>query len=458
MNTVRILQPHVSIGDPHITSDDADRLSILGNVFEPLLRATEGGAFTPCVAESWALSEDACSWTFAIKEDRVFHDGKPCRAADVVFSLRRIRDESIPGELGTGGVIQGYLQGAEIEHDGPQSVRIKTPEPMADLADLLGDIPILSEKSVAALPHDFIGTGSFRIMESSEDRVVLSSDEKSLIWDAEPDDDSRMEGVRSGEADVASNLPSRLSSGSAGRVHRSTTSVCAAFMFNMIEGEATNRHLRRALNLAIDVDELIQDVMFGAADRLNGPLTRRHAGYDSSVPAWSYDPDAAIAELKAGGIGDGTRITLDIPATLPDEAPQLAERIAEYLAAVGLRTEIRMESDRTNYANRVREKQIGEAACFDSSPSSTFRVYREKFHSGFAGPWWLGYSNASFDQLVDEGRKTPDLKHRTALYRQAYGLLREDAPWVFLYNPLRLTAIGSELEDWEPSTGGLLIF
>ena len=458
MDTVRILQPHVNIGDPHVTSDDADRLSILGNVFEPLLRVSEGGAFTPCVAESWSLSEDACSWAFAIKEDKVFHDGKPCRAADVVFSLRRIRDENIAGELGTGGVIKGYLEGADIEHDGALSVRIRTPEPMADLADLLGDIPILSERSVAALPDDFIGTGSFRIRESSEDRVVLSSDEKLLIWNAEPDDDARIEAVRKGEADVASNLPPRLSSGSAGRVHRSTTSVCAAFMFNMIEGEATNRHLRRALNLAIDVDELIQDVMYGAADPLNGPLTRRHAGYDSSVPTWSYDPDAAIAELKAGGIGDGTLITLDIPAVLPDEAPQLAERIAEFLEAVGLRTEVRIESDRTNYALRVREKRIGEAACFDSSPSSTFRVYREKFHSGFAGPWWLGYRNVSFDQLVDEGRKTPDPKNRTALYRQAYSLLREDAPWVFLYNPLRLAAIGNQLEHWDPSSGGLLLF
>ncbi len=458
MKTVRILQPHVSIGDPHITSDDVDRLSILGNVFEPLLRATEGGVFIPCVAESWSLSEDACFWTFGIREDKFFNDGKPCRASDVVFSLRRIRDENIAGELGTGGVIKGYLAGAEIEHDGPLSVRIKTPEPMADLADLLCDIPILSEKSVAALPNDFIGTGSYRILESSNDRAVLSADEQLLIFDAEPDDDARRAAIRGGEADIASHLPSRLSSGLPGRIHQSTTSVCAAFMFNMIEGEATNRHLRRALNLAIDVDELIQDVMFGAADPLNGPLTRRHVGYDPSVSAWPYDPDAAIAELKAGGIGDGTQITLDIPAVLPDEAPQLAERIAEYLAAVGLQTEIRIESDRTNYALRVREKQIGEAACFDSSPSSTFRVYREKFHSGFAGPWWLGYCNASFDQLVDEGRRTSDTLHRTALYRQAYALLREDAPWVFLYNPLQLAAIGSKLENWDPSTGGLLIF
>ena len=112
MKTVRMLQTHVSIGDPHITSDDVDRLSILGNVFEPLLRALDGGTFTPCVAESWSLSEDACSWTFGIKANKVFHDGKPCRAADVVFSLRRIRDENIAGELGTEGVIKGYLEGA----------------------------------------------------------------------------------------------------------------------------------------------------------------------------------------------------------------------------------------------------------------------------------------------------------------------------------------------------------
>ena len=75
MRTIRILQEHVRISDPHITSDNAERLSILGNVFEPLMRANEDGSFSACLADSWHLSEDARTWSFSIMEGKRFHDG-----------------------------------------------------------------------------------------------------------------------------------------------------------------------------------------------------------------------------------------------------------------------------------------------------------------------------------------------------------------------------------------------
>jgi len=455
MRTIRILQEHVRISDPHVTSDNADRLSILGNVFDPLMRVRPDGLFDPCLAASYSLSSDARTWSFTIRDDVSFHDGSPLSADDVVFSLQRMRDEDLDGELGTRGVIRGYLEGSEIEKTGRYEVILRTPSPMADLCDLLCEIPILSHKNGA---KGLVGTGRFRIEDNSEGLVILESNHVRLQFEAQKDAEARLRQVIEGSANIATKLASHQMNTQGVRIAQSSTSVCATFMFNFNGEHGQNPHLRRAINLAIDVDALIRDVMHGAADPLSGPLTKRHLGFDADVAVWPYDPQAARRELKQGGVKAGTSILIDIPQVLPDEAPRLAEAIAAYLGEVGLRAEVRTDDDRPGYAMRVRDKKIGDLACFDSSPSSTFRVYREKFHSGFAGPWWLGYTNAEFDALVDRARGTIDLPQRQTIYQQAFSILHEDAPWVFLYNPLRLTAIGNDLADWDPSTGGLLLF
>ncbi len=461
MKEIRILQEHVRISDPHVTSDNAERLSILGNVFEPLMRVQEDGSFKPCLATSWTLSDDARTWQFRLREDAFFHDRKALLPEDVVFSLRRMRDEDLPGELGTSGVIRAYLAGAEIETKGPNTVAVRTQEPMADLADLLCEIPILSEQSVARLPSQFVGTGPFKVVESG-DRVVLEGSSGRLIWESESDPEKRLRAVQEGSAHVAAKISPRNALESGVRMERSTTSVCATFMFNFgtaaAGGLANNIHLRRAINWAIDVPTLVKEVMYGAANPLSGPLTRRHLGFDPAVASWPYNPERARAELEVGGIASGTRLTIDIPSVLPDEAPELAARVAAYLAAIGLQVDIRTDTDRPGYALRVRDGYVGDLACFDSSPSSTFRVFNEKFHSGLAGPWWMGYSNQTFDDLVDRARSQADFSLRKELYQKAYALLREEAPWLFLYNPVRLTAISSELAHWTPSTGGILLF
>lgn len=452
MDEIRILQEHVRISDPHITSDDADRLSILGNVFDPLMRVLEDGTFEPCLAEKWTLSDDARSWRFSLRDEALFHDGSAVQAQDVVYSLRRLRDENIPGELGTSGVIKGYLKGSEIDIVG-REVAVWTPEPMADLTDLLCEIAILSERFG---PESMMGTGAFRLVSAGQDVTVLESNIRRLVFESEKDGSKRLEAVRTGTADVAAKLPPHLEADGV-RIERSSTSVCATFMFNFKTESASNPHLREAINLAVDVEALIRDVMHGAADALTGPLTKRHLGFDPAVTAWPFDSVAARQILEREQL-NGTKILMDIPAVLPDEAPALAKEIKRYLEHVGLQLEIRTDPDRPKYAMRVRDKQIGDMACFDSSPASTFRVFWEKFHAGNAGPWWMGYRSERFDALVDLARKTVDLSKRRDVLREAYGVLHDDAPWLFLYNPVRRTAVGNRLPNWTPSTGGLLLF
>ena len=74
------------------------------------------------------------------------------------------------------------------------------------------------------------------------------------------------------------------------------------------------------------------------------------------------------------------------------------------------------------------------------------------------GPWWEGYHNPRVDALVEEAQATTSEPSRQAIYREIYDLVTEDAPWIFLYRPIRYWGVSPRLPDWRPRADGLLIF
>lgn len=464
-----ILQPHVSLIDPHIASDNKDRLSILAAMLEALVCRDERGRYGPALAKSWQVTNDARIWTFTLRSGVACHNGDILTAADAAASIERACDPALGGDLGTEGLYQSYLKGALITPLDAQTLRLTLARPMADLLDLLVDIPIVPQRALADLPDRPVGSGPYQGVEVQPARVVLetfpnywagSPPAGQLFWQAEPDGLRRVERLLAGEADLIAQVPSESRSSLAAaawiQLLSRPSSVCTVFMANLREGVCTDRRIRQALNYALDVPALIEQVLNRAAQPLNGPLTDLHFGYDPATPAYPFDPAQARTLLAEAGYAGGLDLTLDVPTRLPDEAVPLARLMAEQYAQVGITTHIREFTDRPGYATRVKTKQIGDACCFDSSPLSTYRCLREKFHSGVAGPWWQGYANAEVDSLLDQAETTVEESRRQTLYRRAYRLIRDDAPWIFLHNPTLTWAAGPRAHGWQPGIDGLI--
>ena len=187
-------------------------------------------------------------------------------------------------------------------------------------------------------------------------------------------------------------------------------------------------------------------------------MTRHHFGYNSETPRYPYDPDKARNLLAEAGYEDGLKLVFDIPSVMPDEAPELARMMVEQYSRVGIALEIVEHQDRTAYSEMVREKRINDAAGFDSSPWSTYRVLREKIHSTLRGPWWEGYENEEVNSLIEEAEGTVSDTERQSIYLKIYTIIRDDAPWIFLYNPTRYWGVVPAMKDWKPRVDGLLIF
>jgi len=464
-----ILQSEVRMGDPHCSSDNRDNLSVIFSIFEPLVSYARGGCFDPVLAESWTVSQDARTWVFRLRQAVRFHNGDQLAARDVVESLDRVRDPNMGGELGSQGVYQSYLAGAKIDAINDRTVQIVTVEPFADLLDLLALFPILPESARRDPDAHCIGSGPYELVSREPGCISMKAFEgywggrpptATIEWRAEVDANARLQHLLAGKADLVADLGAsetrQAESSNLATVIRQESSVCTAFMCNLLSGVCQDMRVRQALNYAIDVPELIRTVMDDEATPINGPLTALHYGRDSSVPAYPYDPAAARRLIAEAGYTNGIDLVLDVPSVLPDEAPRLAKQMTEQYERIGIRTEIREFSDRPAYAEMVRAKQLDDACCFDSSPLSTYRLLREKFHSVAGGPWWLGYTDQSVDDLINRAEATVDLEKRGDLYRSAYAKISNGAPWIFLYNPTLMWGIGPKVSGWAPQVDGLI--
>jgi len=470
-SVLTVVQSSVSIGDPHIVSDALGPRSIKSVIYEALVKLDAQGRYRPALAEQWDLSEDARSWTFHLREGVTFHNGDVMNASDVVATLGRVLDPSIGGAFGTQGVYISYLGTAEISAPDDMVVRIVTEEPMADLLDLVVDMPISPVSELDRLPEAYVGTGPYRVVELGDTRVVVAAhddywggtpEHDEIHWLAEADPERRVDAVLDGRADIAAGIGiggrDRIVEDGGALAHERDGGLAIIFMVNALEGPGRDRRVRQALNHALDVDAIIEEIRHGAAKPLSGYLPPNHFGYDPETPPYTYDPDRARSLLAEAGYPDGLTLTFDIPQVMPDEMPELARMMVEQYGEVGITVNVVEHEDRSGYSQMVREKRINDAAGFDSSPRSTYRVLREKIHSGLRGPWWEGYENEEVDALIEEAQATVSDTDRQATYRRIYSIIRDDAPWIFLYNPTLYWGVGPTMMDWEPRADGLLVF
>ncbi len=466
-----VIQSSVSIGDPHIASDSATRKGMLLTMYDALVRLDEAGNYQPALAESWEVDEDARTWTFHLRTGVTFHNGDELSADDVVATMGRVLDPAIGGAFGTQGVYISYLGTADISALDDATVRIVTEQPMADLLDLVAAMPISPAGELDRLPAEYVGTGPYKITEATDTRVVMAAHDRywggnpryaEIHWIAEADPERRVDAVLSGQADIASGIGidgwRRITEDGGALAHEWDSGLAIIFMLNALEGPARDQRVRQALNHALDVDAIIAEIKDGAAKRLNGYLTPHHLGYNPDTPVYPYDPDVARRLLAEAGYEEGLTLVFDIPSTMPDEAPDLARMMADQYSRVGITLEIVEHEDRAAYSEMVREKKINDGAAFDSSPRSTYRVLREKLHSGLRGPWWEGYENEEVNALIEQAQATVSDAERQAIYRRIYTMVRDDAPWIFLYRPTRYWGVSSAMPDWKPRADGLLVF
>ncbi len=473
--------------DPHLVSDTLSA-GIINEVFSGLVAVNTDLRIAPDLAESWAISDDGRTYTFTIRPNARFQDGRPVTAADFVYSLNRAASaelaspvaatylgdivgamDAIQGDNpgvnpGSGPGISGVTAPDErtlrIAIDAPKSYFIaKLTYPAAfviDPNDAASENDTALENNPASGP-DWLrspnATGPFRLDEYRPgQQLTLTRNEH---YRPQPPHLDRVEMnlagaaadalalYQAGQIDLADVDPADLE-----RLQRPDEPLSQELHFgppgfrveyigmNVHEPPFDDADFRHAMNLAVDKTAIIAEAFGGRRAPAYGVLPPGFPAHNPDLTGLRYDPERARQLLAGSRYADpdgrppiALTVRADDPGAAPAEYQQLAELWRQNL---GVSVELRpLEWNAyvdALYRQRFQSFALGWTADYPD-PQNFLDVL---FHSG-SDANFTGYANPEVDALLEKARTAPDFAERTALYQEAERRIVNDAPWVPLW-------------------------
>lgn len=467
-NSVNIYQYRIGVGDPHTNSDTSTRVSILFTIYDALIKRDGIGTYKPGLAWDWSTSSDAKTWVFNLRRNVTFHNGDKFTSQDVVDTFNRFRDPSMEGEGGTKGVYPSYFMKSVASAPDEYTFKLELETPMSDLLDLLIEMPIAPRRHLETAEADLTGTGPYIVEDKTEDLLVVSANKNYwggkapydiVNWVKEGDPLVRLDALNRGEADFIRALDVSLHDQvvPSATIVEKESNVCMVLFFNAQKGACKDIRVRQALNYGFDRQSMLNEEFEGAGYPLESVFSPLSPGYDSDIPVYPYDPEKAKELLKDAGYENGLKLVLNKQLGEKYNSTNVSMNLRKQFALIGVDMEILSYPDSSPgaYSDFVKSKQIDDMAWFDSSPLSSYRVCREKLHSGYKGAWWEGYANPVVDNLVHEIEKTIDPVKKEELFKQIYRETRDDPPWLFMHRPRLFWGVSKKLRNWKPNNDGL---
>lgn len=441
--------------DPAFGATTQER-SVQHIMFNSLVRWDENLEIIPDLATSWSVSDDGLVWTFEMRNDATFWDGTSVRPEDVKFSIDRVLDEATNASRRSAYT---YIQ--EVTVEGPTAVSIRTeapnPDLLSDLAD--GSVDVLSEAFVTSVGEEFaltpentMGSGPYRIVEWVRgERAVLEPHEgyhlgrpnlDRIVYRFVPESFARIAALLTGEAHIANRIPPEevdaLRANENVALLEIPSAQLVSYELNVAKGPLADVRVRRALNLAIDRQAIIDAVMSGLADPATSP-TGPVAGRAEFDP-FPYDPEEAMRLLAEAGYPDGFDLTLHTSNGRYLKDQEAAEAIQAYLGAVGINTTVEVQEWAVLTELWGRDPVVDDKQAWivgRSAPNLIFNLRRLYHTDATLSPTaqiWTGYNNPELDSLLDQAAATVDTARRAELLNQAQAVLWDDVPFFYLWS------------------------
>lgn len=437
-------------------------------IFDTLVRYGDADVeLHPAVATSWESSPDGTVFTFHLRSDVRFSNGRSVTAADFKYGIERVID---PATLSKGMEYYQEIAGAAdfAAHRKPHVDGIETPDPYTMIFRLTGPDPIFPHKLAmpfaSAVPREVVekwgedfskhvvGSGAFKLREwIGGQRIVL--EKNPYYWvKGQPHLDGVADqlGVNvelqwlkfeSSEIDVLesispSEFPYVIKTPALHALTLNKSTVTTSYLgMNCQMPPFDDVRVRQAFNYAVNKEKLIE-VINGRGIVARGVLPPNLPGYDPDVRGYDYDPAKARALLEAARFPRDFKPALWFRYDQTSEI--LAESIQQDLALVGVNIELKpiawgplLEAIRQP-KNVELFSSAWEADFPDPENFLSVLLSRQQFGSNND----TFYTNPEVEKLLGEAALMTDFKKRYALYDQAQQIIVADAPWVFLIHPV----------------------
>jgi len=449
--------------DPATTYSAGNKLVFSGLVsFDPHLN------LIPDLAETWEVNKDGTVYTFHLRKNAKFHDGRSVTAKDFVYSWERAATPALKSAtiltylgdiVGVREMFAGkadHISGLKVIDDLTLQVTIDAAKPYF-LLKLTFPTAFVVDKANVESGEDWVhkpnGTGPYRLTEwVSNDHITYEANKDFylgppsipyVVFKLNAGDDVRL--FETGDVDVAhvglydvgrmmdpaEPMHSQLVTG---------VDLCTSFdVFDTTKPPFDDINVRKAFSMAFDRQRYIDVVLRGQALPAIGPFPPGLPGFSYALVGLPYDPAQArdlLKKSKYGGPeglppiiytngGTGSYISPDVSA--------LAEMWQQNLGVT-----IKIENIEPNYYyDQVYSGNHGQIFsggwCADYPDPENFADVL--FHSGSTQNQG-GYSNPELDKLLEQARVEQDVTKRIGMYQQAEQTIVNDAAVLFTTHSL----------------------
>jgi peptide/nickel transport system substrate-binding protein len=402
------------------------------------------------LAERWTVSPDGKTYTFHLRRGVTWHDGQPFSATDVKASLDRVLSPGFKSPR-CGSMLKPVV--ASVEAVNPQTVQINLKFPAAPFLEYLGSAwcRIVAKHVLDKFGNDLsrpeaqIGTGPFKFKRYERGSVIEWEKNKNYFISGLP----YLDGVKQF---VLVGVPTQVAAAKAGRIHlwdtwppmrkteadelrrargnevdisqNSIATIALVYMHTQ-KPPFNNPDLRRAVNLAVDRQELVLKAFEGAG--VPCALLDPKLFGDFALPAAEVAKLPGCRQPKDQDLAEAKRLVekhypngLDIEASVRSVGGYVdrAQLILAQLRKIGIRGTMKTYESAAGFAVYGKGDftfiAIQDRAMVTSDPADMFSL----IYTTPAGSNWGKWSDSTVDSLAERALKETDRAKRRQLYHE----------------------------------------
>ena len=422
------------------------------NLFEGLLKVDRSGKVVPALAKSYTVSNDGKEYTFTLHPGIKFHDGKPCTAEDVKFSLERILDPK------TAAPYRMYYEGIEaIQAVDPLNVKIKLKkyDSMFLFNIARGDAVIVPRQAVDKLKSQPIGTGPFKLAEWKRgDSIVLVKNADyhlkgvpyldKVVFKFIPDPSSQLAALKAGDVDViaydmAPENVAALEKDARFKVLKGHTTTDVIMAMNHSKKPFSDAKVRQAITLAIDRKAVIQGAMSGFGTPIGSHMDPTNPYYADLSGLYPYNPEKAKQLLAEAGYPKGFEAVLKLPEPYA-YARRSGEVIADQLSKVGIKLTLEV-IQMGQWVDRVFKNADYDLTVMGHAEPFDIEIYGK-------ATYYFRYNNPKFQEMLKKAEEEINEQTRKKIYADLQKLIAYDFVNVYLFINPALPAMKKEVMNW----------
>jgi len=461
--------------------------AISSNIFNSLLKYDKNLELEGDLVKSWEISSDQKTITFRLKPCMKWADGKPLTSADALFTWQAVTDDKTASPYAS-----DFQLVKKAETPDPLTFTVTYAQAYAPALDSWAGLQILpkhllqgQDLHTTSFARNPVGSHYYKLDRWTHgENLKLSRNPNSVLGQAKidqlitriiPDNSAQFLELMADNIDYmgldpikySRIIPSRPALQQKLALYKELGNSYTYMGFNLKHKPFDDVRVRRAINYAIDKQEIIDGVYLGLGINIASPYKPGTRWSNPALTPYPYDPAKARQLLKEAGFSDtdgdgilerdGKPFAFEIITNQNKEREKSAVLIQRRLKDIGIDVKIRAIEWASFISRFIKTGDfdvvvLGWGLGLDPDQ---FNIW----HSSQQAPGqfnFIGYHNPTVDQLLEQGRLELNPDKRMKIYHEFARVLLEDSPIVYLSAGYGLTAIHKRvkgIDDPAPPAG-----